>query len=478
MICPKCGNELQPGKLYCEVCGEEIKIVPEFEPEIENSIKEILNDVADVAEEIHDSKSEETEEDESPKIIKKDIKIMMILGACFIFIILAFGIVWFVLDYQYTNYNYQMNKAQKLVTEGELNEASGIYRHVLELKNHDPLATYNLANLNLALGDEESAILLYKEIVANDNGETDIRYNACKSVVDIYVSREDYQSISDFLVAIGDNDITNYFQKYKCKAPDFSYNEGTYDEVIPLKLTASTSGNIYYTVDGSLPTKGSDIYNSPIFLETGDYVVSAFFVNTFGVMSETVTKQYHIDVTTPFAPEVLTYSGDYTCPTLIEVEVPDDCHVYYSTDMTNPTNESPEYFGPLHMPLGKSEFRFVTYNESNVASEITIRNYSLSIRNAVSIEEAQKNVVDGMIATGKIYDADGHSMEINGRYLYLYQYATNVENVGDFYIIAEIYEDTEGIRTRTCALYAVGLYDGKRYRLSLDENNDYVFYEF
>ena len=36
MKCPKCNRELKEGQLYCEVCGEEIQMVPEFEPEIEN----------------------------------------------------------------------------------------------------------------------------------------------------------------------------------------------------------------------------------------------------------------------------------------------------------------------------------------------------------------------------------------------------------------------------------------------------------
>ena len=47
MKCPKCGNEMGEGNMYCEVCGEEIHIVPDFEPEIENSISDVLNDLAD-----------------------------------------------------------------------------------------------------------------------------------------------------------------------------------------------------------------------------------------------------------------------------------------------------------------------------------------------------------------------------------------------------------------------------------------------
>ncbi len=46
MKCPNCGNELVKGNMYCEFCGEDIHIVPDFDPEIENSIKETLSTVA------------------------------------------------------------------------------------------------------------------------------------------------------------------------------------------------------------------------------------------------------------------------------------------------------------------------------------------------------------------------------------------------------------------------------------------------
>ena len=34
MKCPRCGSEMKDGMLFCEHCGEEIRIVQDFEPEI------------------------------------------------------------------------------------------------------------------------------------------------------------------------------------------------------------------------------------------------------------------------------------------------------------------------------------------------------------------------------------------------------------------------------------------------------------
>ena len=50
MICPNCGNKIADDKLLCEVCGAEINFVPDFEPEIEQSINESLSDISDYVE--------------------------------------------------------------------------------------------------------------------------------------------------------------------------------------------------------------------------------------------------------------------------------------------------------------------------------------------------------------------------------------------------------------------------------------------
>ena len=47
MKCPKCGNELEEGKLLCEQCGEEIKIVPDFDIELEAQIDETISNIVE-----------------------------------------------------------------------------------------------------------------------------------------------------------------------------------------------------------------------------------------------------------------------------------------------------------------------------------------------------------------------------------------------------------------------------------------------
>ena len=45
MKCPVCGNEIKEEQLYCESCGYEIRIVPDFEPELDSNIRETMTEV-------------------------------------------------------------------------------------------------------------------------------------------------------------------------------------------------------------------------------------------------------------------------------------------------------------------------------------------------------------------------------------------------------------------------------------------------
>lgn len=482
MNCPKCGAELEEGFLYCKNCGEEIHIVPDFEPEIENSMHEILTGVVgDMTAEEHLEKEEPDgflrEEVKRRKRDRASFHILVGAGIGFAVLVLVLAVVGAILRFRYFSFEYQMEQANTCMNNENYTTAMAYYTRALELDQTSLTAKYLLAEACFQQGETDRALLLYQEVAAA-KGEDEIRMGAVNTVVSICSERSAYQELSDFLISLGDDTVVDGFQKYMAKAPEFSYVEGSYEEVIPLKLTSNTAGIIYYTTDGSMPDENSEVYESPIFLENGDYTIAAFFVNDYGISSDVVKKSYHVDVSIPFAPEVSAYSGDYTSPTQIFVEIQEGCRVYYTSDGSEPGLESTEYTKPINMPLGKSRFKFVAYNEEGISGETITRDYNLELSTQVRVADAEGIITQGMLDYGKIYDLSGLSYEIYGKYLYKYQYVTNVKDQGDFYIIAEIYEDTQRIQSRTGALFAVGVYDGKRYRLSLNDTNQYVFEEF
>ena len=266
------------------------------------------------------------------------------------------------------------------------------------------------------------------------------------------------------------------FRQYVANAPEFSEPAGSYDDVVHLKLNANTTGTIYYTVNGGTPDTSSNIYTSPIFLESGYYTVKAIFVNSYGLVSEMVSQQYEINVTIPPKPEISVASGTYEYPEVISVEVPDGCTTYYTTDGTMPTRDSIQYKGPICMPIGDSQFTFITYSAENVASEASMAMYTFKIPEdaTVSAADAASLVTMHRFGMGGLMDTQGHLSTISGKLLYMCEAAVTLED-DVYYVIYEYYEDPNSkLRTKTGLVFCAAMHDQNKIgELELDTEGNY-----
>ncbi len=77
-------------------------------------------------------------------------------------------------------------------------------------------------------------------------------------------------------------------------APKLSLAPGVYDDKKSITLQLNGTGTIYYTLDGSMPTKKSKIYNSPIVLDKTT-VVKAISYDEGKKSSKVITGTYFID---------------------------------------------------------------------------------------------------------------------------------------------------------------------------------------
>ena len=124
-------------------------------------------------------------------------------------------------------------------------------------------------------------------------------------------------------------------------------------------------GTIYYTLDGSIPTLQSAKYEKPIKMGNGTHILTAIYANAHGMLSEPKSWNYQITSEEPMAPVVKLSSGKYEYAEMIEVSVEEGTKVYYTTDLSHPTEESLEYTMPIPMPLGESRFNFVAISEKS-----------------------------------------------------------------------------------------------------------------
>ena len=492
MKCPKCGYEIPEGHLLCEKCGSEIKIVPDFEIDVENSISETLSTIADdVSPE--EKLKESTEPDDTgvlsleeqieeeffkepaflkdKKFTKRGLAFIMLGGAAF------FALVVFAVLFIYMNYSvdYQIRKADSLVASGQYDKAVSHIDKGIGLNAKNPDLYISKANILFAKGDVEGSLDIIEDYINNKNVDSETLSKFYGLYIEIYEKEQDYEQISKKLQECHDDNIRLQYSKYMASAPEFSIPTGSYTGGTILEINTVSEGTVYYTTDGSVPSKEHGIvYNAPIVLEKGEYDVKAVFVNRYGVISDIAGSYYLIDLTAPSEPIVNPESGAYTSPFTVSAfsgNVTD--RIYYTLDGTDPDEETGIlYTEPFKAPIGQTNMCFVSVSEDGIASEIVRRSYDFELKANMTANEAHIYLLNDLYVKGKIADRAGRATDSNGTYSYVYDSMVEISGNGYYYILVEYFTDENNHKAMTGFVYAVDPYTGEAYYFLRDENGN------
>lgn len=453
MICPECGREIPESHLYCDTCGMEVRIVPDFEPEVENSITESLSGVA---ESLTGDKKEEPAEGRHER--QKNLFVLS-LGCIFVFALIVL-VGYFSVKAYLASAEYQYKTAMAEMEEGDYETALASLEGALEAGGDFEEIKTDIIACYQQMEDWQSYLENLYELVRHEDVSEERLVWGYDRIAAFYEENGQYEQINTLMQDCPEPSVQEKYIHYMANTPGFNYVGGAYNEVVPLKILSNTSGHIYYTMDGSNPDQYSEEYTSPIFLETGEYEITAVFVNDYGIQSSFAKALYAIDVSKPFAPEIDAYSGDFYTPQMLHVEAEEGCQIYYTTDGSEPDGLSSIYNGFLAMPLGDSSFKFVAIDENGISSEVTVRNYHLELITDHTKEDAQRVVLSYMLDTGRTVDLNGMiSAEDPRKMIYVFACCVNIVDKGDFYIFSEYIENPDGRREKTGSYYAVGIYN-------------------
>ena len=238
------------------------------------------------------------------------------------------------------------------------------------MKPESEAANLLLARCMEKLGDAKSAVLILRALIQNKTAGTAV-YKECVRLLTGEGNTEEVRN----LLKHSSKEIQEACRDYICETPVSNPAPGTYTSVQTLELKADCS-EIYYTLDGSVPTRKSTLYTGPITLGEGTTEVKAFGVNDKNIESDVITRKYIIVLKTPDAPEVTPESGDYDKKTEIRITVPDGCKAYYAFD-SQPDINSTVYEQPISMPVGYHVLNVVLVAANGKMSKVTSMEYYL-----------------------------------------------------------------------------------------------------
>lgn len=474
MKCPKCGKELDEGKLLCEHCGEEIKIVPDFDIELDARMNETLNSMAEDITGQEPRKNIESEEYDSTEDLKDSLRDyyprqeigrigkrnMLIIAGVVGAVLMTVIILHAIHTSQDNSYEYQYNRAIECAANDHYDEAIAYLERALALNPDNTQARFLLAKYYDKNSQQQSAILVLQELLQLD---IDNREEVYDLLLSIYLVREEYDKMGELLNNCDIEAILTKYNEYAALDPVFNEQDGVYDEMLSITMKGNTEGFVYYTMDGTTPTRNSLVYETPIILESGDYTIKAFFVNMYGVESNIVTKTYYISLSEPKEPVVNPESGTYKQPQLIEIYHDEDTKIFYTIDGTTPTIKSTRYTEPIEMPYGVSNFSIIAINGDGLTSPIVKRTYQLSIEANFTPELAIQVLINNLWANGELFDLEGHVPNKLGVNTYEVQTAVKM-NDAVYYIVHEEYTDTMGEIHDTNNFYAIDANTAELYR--------------
>jgi hypothetical protein len=182
-----------------------------------------------------------------------------------------------------------------------------------------------------------------------------------------------------YVAAHGQVDVYGLFNNEPiAAAPVISPNGGTFSTSQSVQLSTTTaSADIYYTLDGSVPTPSSTLYSSPITI-SGTTTLNAIATAPGYVQSGVSSATFSFPGGPP-APLFSPPAGTYTTAQSVSLSDADpDANIYYTTNGMAPTTSSAVYSTSTPIQVAATETLEAIAAETNApSSPIAIATYTI-----------------------------------------------------------------------------------------------------
>lgn len=230
---------------------------------------------------------------------RKNIKRIMIV----LIIILFIGIISIGMFYQFAVKKIEFDKNLKngnvALEKEQWIEAKNFFDEVLKRDTENPEALFGKAKALTSLDNFTEAQSYYEAAIKREK-----TIGRLKDIYQKYIASEVANKISEEnLFALferaakdtGDEYFLKEKSKYLVSTPSFNLNPGIYQNEQKLEIIKGNSlHEVYFTTDGSSPTKDSTVYKNPIELKNGIHIIKAIGINENNFPSKVLEGRYEI----------------------------------------------------------------------------------------------------------------------------------------------------------------------------------------
>lgn len=302
MRCPKCGMEMPEGTLYCEKCGEEIHIVPDYDPQVDLNVDSALEKIGRQIENAAytaDDPAKFREEKKQPPQNGTGVKVRFygIVAILFCLGMVILVLTWFsTLNMKRTNSApYQIKQAEKYQSLGEYEKAIACYARAVQIGGEDIALLEKMASLYYLQNNQAQYENCLRKLLTFDDLSLEKRKDTEEKMISILIKKGDFEGIHHMLIENEDEQLQREYLAYLAYEPKLELKGGEYVGMQSLKITCEGEGCIYYTLDGTIPGENSTRYTLPIILDYGTVTVKACFINAYGVKSKIAQEEYTIE---------------------------------------------------------------------------------------------------------------------------------------------------------------------------------------
>lgn len=192
-------------------------------------------------------------------------------------------------------YQDYFREANLYMDGGEYLKAIVSFEKALSLEDDSLEAMYGLASAYSRESNYNDEETVRKQIAELDPDNLDNHIRLVEIMIQNEALDDAKQRTEELLESYDSDSLESLYREMTIATPQFNLSSGSYDEYQLLEMTSEyNNALVYYTVDGSEPTKGATLYTDGIVISHPETEVRAKAIGSLGYESDEVRLNFSI----------------------------------------------------------------------------------------------------------------------------------------------------------------------------------------